>query len=133
MPAQERVGAKSSDIAAKICVSLASRVAEIEFLGQPHMGGSSDMMSVRGWLLALAENGVFSTLGYSREPSQELVKEMDAYYRRLMDLTRAALRKHADKVHLLASELMEKEELDAERVSAILGPRPPRGDQSEGQ
>lgn len=127
VPAQERVGAKSSDIAEQICISLASRAAELEFLGQPHMGGTSDLMTVRGLLLRLAENGVFSTLGYSREPSPELVKEMDAYCKRLMDYTREVLRWHAHKVHALANELMENEELDADKVTEILGSRPLRG------
>jgi len=124
VPDKERVGAKSTDIAKKICISLASRASEIEFLGQPHMGGSSDMMAVRGLLRRLAENGIFSTLGYSREPTPEMVKEMDAYCRHLMDFTRATLRQHADKVHALANEMITKEELDAEEVAAILGPRP---------
>ncbi len=124
VPERERVGAKSSDVAKQICVSLASRAAELEFLGQPHMGGSSDMMTVRALLLSLAENGVFSTLGYTPQPSPELTKEMDAYFHRLMDFTRQVLRKHADKVQALVQELMAKEELNAEQVAAILGPRP---------
>lgn len=124
VPEKERVGAKSSDIAKQICISLASRAAELEFLGQPHMGGSSDMMAVRGLLLSLAENGIFSTLGYSLQPSPELTKEMDAYFHRLMDLSRQTLRTHAAKVQALVQELMAKEELNAEQVAAILGPRP---------
>jgi ATP-dependent Zn protease len=82
------------------------------------------MMAVRGMLLSLAENGVFSTLGYDTRPSPELVKEMDAYYQQLKDFTRAMLRKHADKVHALAKGLVDKDELDTEAVTAILGPRP---------
>lgn len=124
VPAEERVGAKSSDIAKEICISLASRAAEIEFLGQPHMGGGSDMMNVRRLLLSLAENGVFSTLGYALQPSPELVKEMDAYVEQLMRFTQRVLRQHADKVHALVDALMEKEELNVEEVAAVLGPRP---------
>lgn len=124
VPEKERVGAKVSDYAKKICVSLASRAAELEFLGEPHMGGSADMNHVRGLLAAMAEDGVFSTLGYSMQPSPELTKEMDAYVQRLMNFTRQVLRKHADKVHALAQALIEKEELDAQEVNAILGPRP---------
>lgn len=124
VPEKERVGAKSTDIAKKICISLAGRASEVEFLGEPHMGGSSDMMAVRGMLLSLAENGVFSTLGYDTRPSPELVKEMDAYYQQLKDFTRAMLRKHADKVHALAKGLVDKDELDTEAVTAILGPHP---------
>ncbi|MCD6521137.1 MAG: AAA family ATPase [Anaerolineae bacterium] len=124
VPAEERVGAKVSDVAKQICVSLASRAAEIEFLGQPHMGGSEDMMTVRRLLLSLAENGVFSTLGYTPQPSNELVKEMDAYMHRLLEFTRRILRRHEDKVRALVDALMEKEELNAQEVSEILGPRP---------
>lgn len=124
VPAEERVGAKSSDIAKRICISLASRAAEVEFLGQPHMGGTEDMMTVRRLLLSLAENGVFSTLGYSNQPSPELVKEMDDYFHRLTSFTRRVLRQHADKVEALVADLVKKGELDAEEVAAILGPRP---------
>jgi len=125
VPSRERVGAKVSDVAKKICISLASRAAELEFLGEPHMGGSSDMMSVRARLLELAVNGNFATLGYTQEPSPELVKEMDAYVQRLMRFTRRLLRQHADKVEALAQALMDKEELQADEVMRILGPRPP--------
>ncbi len=124
VPEKERVGAKVSDIARKICVGLASRAAEIEFLGEPHMGGTSDMMGVRALLYSLAEEGVFSSLGYSPQVSPELTREMDAYKERLMEFTRRLLRRHADKVHALVEKLMEKEELNAEEVAAILGPRP---------
>jgi len=124
VPDKERVGAKATDVAKQICIALASRASEMEFLGQPHMGGTSDMMAVRGLLLSLAENGVFSTLGYSMQPTPELVKEMDRYYRHLMDYTQAVLRRHADKVHALADALVAREELDAEQVALILGPRP---------
>jgi len=122
------VGAKSSDIAKRICVNLASRAAELEFLGQPHMGATSDLMSVRGLLLHLAENGVFSTLGYSPQPSPELTKEMDQYQQRLMAFTRALLRRHEDKVRALAEGLCQRGELDADQVAAILGPRPSQPD-----
>lgn len=124
VPEKERVGARVSDIARKICVSLASRAAEIEFLGEPHMGGSADMMQVRTLLMHLAEEGVFSSLGYSTQPTPELTKEMDEYKDQLMELTRRTLRRHAEKVHALVERLMEKEELNAEEVAAILGPRP---------
>jgi len=124
VPEKERVGAKASDVARAICVALASRAAEIEFLGEPHMGSASDLMGVRYRLLEMAEEGLFSTLGYSTQPSPELVKEMDAYAQRLMAFTRQVLRQHADKVHALVEALMAKEELDADEVMAILGPRP---------
>jgi cell division protease FtsH len=128
VPEKERVGAKASDIAMKICVGLASRAAEIEFLGEPHMGGGSDMTKVRGLLLRLAEEGVFSSLGYAPQPTPDLVREMDAYKDRLMEHTRRMLRRHADKVHALVDALMAREELNAEEVAAILGPRPREGE-----
>ncbi|MDI7276883.1 MAG: AAA family ATPase, partial [Anaerolineae bacterium] len=96
VPEKERVGARASDIARKICVALASRAAEIEFLGEPHMGGTSDMMRVRALLLQLAEEGVFSSLGYSMQPTPELVAEMDRYKDQLLEQARRVLRQHAD-------------------------------------
>ena len=124
VPAQERVGAKSSDIAKSICIALSGRASELEFLGQPHMGAASDMNAVRAMLLHLAQEGVFSSLGYSAQPNPEVVKELDEYSSRLLAHARGLLRRHAAKVHLLADELIASEELDAEHVAAILGPRP---------
>ncbi|MBC7234798.1 MAG: AAA family ATPase [Chloroflexi bacterium] len=124
VPAEERVGAKASDVAKHICIALASRAAEIEFLGEPHMGATADMTTVRHALLALAAEGLFSSLGYSETPSSEMIKEMDTYAQRLMNFTRALLRRHADKVQALAEALLEKEELNAEEIAAVLGPRP---------
>ncbi|MBN1402163.1 MAG: hypothetical protein JXA74_15080, partial [Anaerolineae bacterium] len=124
VPNQERVGQKSSDVAKRICVSLAGRASELEFLGQPHMGAGSDMMSVRGMLLSMAQEGLFSSIAYAPEPTPELVKELDRYANELMALARRTLRQHAGKVHALVEALMEREELDADEVMAILGPRP---------
>ena len=130
VPAEERVGAKVSEIASRICIGLAARASELEFLGEPHMGGGSDMMGVRRMLLSLAQEGVFSSLGYSMEPTPDLAKEMDAYVRALTAFTRQTLRTHADKVEALAEALMEREELNAEEVEAILGPRPVQDEES---
>ena len=124
VPAEERVGEKSSDVVQRICAALGGRAAELEFLGQPHMGAGSDLMAVRSMLMGMALNGIFSSLGFGAEPTPEMTREIDGYARRLMELTRATLHKHQDKVHRLVKELMAREELDADGVSAILGPRP---------
>jgi cell division protease FtsH len=113
------------EVEAKICVSLSGRAADLEFLGGPHTGAKGDMMAVRARLLNLAEEGYFSSLGYKREPTDELIKEMDALVERCIEKARRMLREHADKVEALVDELLEKEELGAEEVTAILGKRPP--------
>jgi cell division protease FtsH len=131
VPSQERVGQKASDVAKEICTGMAGRAAEIEFLGEPRMGAASDMMKVRGWLLVMAEQGLFSSLPYKGELTPKLTRELDRYAGQLMDLTRRTLRQHSDKVHALVEALMQREELDADEVMAILGPRP-HGGQIEG-
>lgn len=81
-------------------------------------------MAVRGRLLNLAEEGYFSSLGYKLEPTDALIKEMDGMVAHSMEKTRATLLRHVDKVEGLVQELLEKEELNAEQVAAILGERP---------
>jgi len=127
VPEEERWSQSLNEVEAKICVSLAGRAAELEFLGGAHTGARSDMMAVRARLLNLAEEGYFSSLGYKPEPTDDLIKEMDELVERCMERARRTLREHADKVKSLVDELLEKEELDAEEVAAILGQRPGQG------
>jgi cell division protease FtsH len=126
MPEEERWSKALAEVEDEMCISLAGRAAELEFLGGAHLGAGSDMMSVRGRALQLAQEGYFSTLGYKLEPTPKLTREMDALVERLMERTRRTLRSHADKVEALVVELLEKEELDEEAVAAVLGERPAR-------
>ena len=66
---------------------------------------------------------------YRTEPTEALIKEMDALVDQSLETVRGVLRAHAGKVDALASMLLDREELDAEAVSAILGPRPETGDE----
>jgi cell division protease FtsH len=127
VPEEERWSRNLSEVEAKICVSLAGRAADLEFLGGPHTGAKGDMMAVRARLLNLAEEGYFSSLGYKLEPTDELIKEMDELVEQCIEKARQTLREHADKVEALVHELLEKEELNAEEVTAILGERPGQG------
>jgi cell division protease FtsH len=124
VPEEERWSRSLSEVEAKICVSLSGRAADLEFLGGPHTGAKGDMMAVRARLLNLAEEGYFSSLGYKLEPTDELIKEMDALVERCIEKARQTLREHAAQVEALVDELLEKEELGAEEVTAILGERP---------
>jgi cell division protease FtsH len=123
VPEEERWSQSLREVEAKICTSLGGRAAELEFLGEPHSGARGDLQAVRVRLLHLAEEGNFSSLGYKMEPTEALIKEMDEMVGRCMDRTRQTLSEHADKVEALVRELLEKEELDAEGVAAILGER----------
>jgi len=57
------------------------------------------------------------------DANRELAQEMESYTDQLLSTTRAILRQHADKVEALVEALMAYEELNAEKVAAILGPR----------
>jgi cell division protease FtsH len=124
VPEEERWSQSLSEVEAKICVALAGRAADMEFLGGAHTGARADMMAVRARLLNLAEEGYFSSLGYKLEPTDELIEEMDGLVGQCMKRTRETLREHADQVETMVKELLEKEELDAEEVAALLGERP---------
>ena len=82
---------------------------------------------MRARLLNLAEEGHFSSLGYKQEPTDALIAEMDKLVERCMQRIRQTLRQHADLVEALAQALLEKEELNAEEVAALLGERPQQG------
>jgi cell division protease FtsH len=124
VPEEERWGRSLRQAEDRICVAMAGRAADLEFMGGARDGAGGDLMHVRGWLMHLAEEGYFSTLGYSREPTPQLAKEMDELARRCLDRTRETLRQHKDKVEALVEALLDKEELDADEVAAILGDRP---------
>jgi cell division protease FtsH len=124
VPEQERWSERLSEVEAKICCSLGGRAAELEFLGEAHTGARGDLGAVRVRLLRLAEEGFFSSLMYKAEPSDALIKEMDALIERSTDAARKTLREHRDKVEALVEALLAKEELDADEVAAILGARP---------
>jgi len=124
VPIEERVGQKASDLAKRICISLAGRAADLEFLGEPHTGAAGDLVSVRNLLGALAAERMFSRMPLMGDANRELAQEMESYTDQLLSTTRAILRRHADKVKALVEALMAYEELNAEKVAAILGPRP---------
>ena len=84
------------------------------------------MNGVRYRMRQLAEEGYFGSLGYKAEPTDALTTEMDELFAQLMERARQTLREHKDKVEALAEALLEKEELDADAASAILGQRPAR-------
>ena len=124
VPEEERWTRSLSEMEAKICVSLAGRAADLEFLGKAHTGAKGDLMAVRARLLNLAEEGYISSLGYKLEPTDGLIKEMDDLVDRCMKKTRETLEGHADRVEAPVQELLEREELNAEQVTAVLGERP---------
>jgi len=133
VPDGERWNLSFSEVEAKICISLAGRAAELEFLGEAHTGARSDLMSVRAWLLGLVEEGYFPSLGYRTEPTDDLIKEMDALVERSMKKTRRTLRKHGDKAKALVAVLLEREKLNEKEVMAILGERPGQAREDDGE
>jgi cell division protease FtsH len=133
VPEQERFSHSLRELEDDICVSLGGRAADFEFLGGPRVGAAGDLNGVRSRLRQLAMEGYFGSLGYKMELSDALTKEMDALVDTLLERARQTLREHADKVEALAAELLEKEELDAEEVVAILGERPERKEDEEAE
>jgi cell division protease FtsH len=126
VPEEERWNRSLSEVTDYICAALGGRAAELEFLGEAHTGAGADLNGVRYRLMQLAEEGYFTSLGFKMEPSDELVKEMDALYARLLERARETLRAHVDKVEALVKALLEHEELDEDAAAAILGERPER-------
>ena len=126
VPEEERWNLSLREVTDKICAGLGGRAAELEFLGEAHTGAVGDLNLARYRLIQLADEGYFGTLGFKFEPSDELSKEMDELYGKLLERARKTLRAHADKVQALVEALLEQEELDEEAAAEILGERPER-------
>jgi cell division protease FtsH len=126
VPEEERWNLSLHEVTNKICAGLGGRAAELEFLGEAHTGAVADLNVARYRLIQLADEGYFGSLGFKFEPSDEMVKEMDELYARLLERARQTLRAHTGKIEALVEALLEHEELNEEAAAAILGDWPER-------
>jgi cell division protease FtsH len=150
LPQEDRYSMERNQILQNIAVLFGGRIAEELFMDQMTTGASNDfqratdmarrMVTEWGMSDALgpmvyAENEQEVFLGRSvtstKNVSEATQQKVDAEVRRIIDeqyaLARRLLDENRDKVHAMASALLELETIDADQVNDIMEGRPPRG------
>jgi cell division protease FtsH len=138
-PMTERYNRSDSEILAEIQVCLAARAVEEEFLGKKLNGVTSDLQQatqLAGAYLGIVGMGdeLFSWLavGGRADGFRALRPKINELLKDQMNQVKALVKKHADFVHVIASELLRQEDLTGEEIEEIyvrlygqLRPEPP--------
>lgn len=138
-PVTERYNFTDSEILARIQVKLAARAVEEEFLGKKLNGVTSDLQGatlLAGMYLGTVGMGdeLFSWLavGSQAEGIRALRPKINELLKDQMNQVKELVNKHADFVHVIASELLRQEDLTGEEIEEIyvrlygqLRPEPP--------
>ncbi|PWW05206.1 cell division protease FtsH [Paenibacillus cellulosilyticus] len=138
-PMTERYNRSDSEILAEIQVCLAARAVEEEFLGKKLNGVTSDLQQatqLAGAYLGTVGMGdeLFSWLavGGRVEGFRALRPKINELLKDQMNQVKELVNKHADFVHVIASELLRQEDLTGEEIEEIyvrlygqLRPEPP--------
>jgi len=138
-PMTERYNRSDSEILAEIQVCLAARAVEEEFLGKKLNGVTSDLQqatTLAGAYLGIVGMGdeLFSWLavGGRVEGFRALRPKINELLKDQMNQVKELVNKHADFVHVIASELLRQEDLTGEEIEEIyvrlygrLRPEPP--------
>nr|WP_255570578.1 AAA family ATPase [Cohnella sp. CFH 77786] len=125
-PVNERYNRSDSEILAEIQVCLAARAAEEAFLGKKLNGVTSDLQqatALAGAYLGLVGMGdeLFSwrAAGSTGEGLKTLRPKINELLKDQMSQVKQLLREHADFVHVIAEELLEREDLTGEEIEHI--------------
>ncbi|MBD3921884.1 AAA family ATPase [Paenibacillus sp. PR3] len=138
-PMTERYNRSDSEILAEIQVCLAARAVEEEFLGKKLNGVTSDLQqatTLAGAYLGIVGMGdeLFSWLavGGRVDGFRALRPKINELLKDQMNQVKELVNKHADFVHVIASELLRQEDLTGEEIEEIyvrlygqLRPEPP--------
>ncbi len=149
LPEGDRYSLDKERMLSTIAVLFGGRIAEEVFMHQMTTGASNDFeratsiardmvtrygMSDELGPMVYAENEGEVFLGRSvtktTTMSEETMRKVDAVIRRIIDEQYAAARKliedNQDKMHAMASALLEWETIDAEQIDDIMSGKPPR-------
>lgn len=125
-PTHERYNRSDSEILAAIQVCLAARAVEEEFLGKKLNGVTSDLRQateMAGAYLGMVGMGdeLFSWLatGNRAEALRSLRPKINELLKDQMLQVKELVRAHADFVHTIAEELLEREDLTGEEIEQI--------------
>ena len=149
LPEGDRYSLDKERMLSTIAVLFGGRIAEEVFMHQMTTGASNDFeratsiardmvtrygMSDELGPMVYAENEGEVFLGRSvtktTTMSEETMRKVDAVIRRIIDEQYAAARKliedNQDKIHAMASALLEWETIDADQIDDIMSGKPPR-------
>lgn len=125
-PMTERYNRSDSEILAEIQVCLAARAVEEEFLGKKLNGVTSDLQqatTLAGAYLGIVGMGdeLFSWLavGGRVDGFRALRPKINELLKDQMNQVKELVNKHADFVHVIASELLRQEDLTGEEIEEI--------------
>ncbi|RUS45070.1 AAA family ATPase [Cohnella sp. AR92] len=125
-PMSERYNRSDSEILAGIQVALAARATEEEFLGKKFNGVTSDLRQateMAGTYLGLVGMGdeLFSWLatGGRAEGLRALRPKINRLLKDQMEQVKKLVRDHSEFVHLIAAELLKREDLTGEEIEEI--------------
>ena len=149
LPEGDRYSLDKDRMLSTISVLFGGRIAEEVFMHQKTTGASSDFeratqlardmvmrygMSEALGTMVYAENEGEIFLGRSvtktTNMSEETMQRVDAEVRRIIDeqytIARKLIEDNQDKMHAMASALLEFETIDADQIEDIMGGKPPR-------
>ena len=143
LPKEDRYMMTKSELLDKVSGLLGGRISEELFIGEIGTGASNDFERATGIVRSMiVEYGMSEKLGpmqfgrsqgqvflgrdfgheqnYSDSIAYEIDQEMQSMIRDCYERGKKLLLEHADKVHLMASTLMEKETLNLDEITALL-------------
>ncbi|MGM9427126.1 ATP-dependent zinc metalloprotease FtsH [Hydrogenophaga sp. MI9] len=149
LPVQDRYSQDKEFMLNQIAMLFGGRIAEEVFMHQMTTGASNDFerathiardmvmrygMSEALGTMVYAENEGEVFLGRSvtktTNISEQTMQKVDAEVRRILDeqygLARQLIEEHSDKMHAMATALLEWETIDADQIDDIMAGKPPR-------
>jgi cell division protease FtsH len=143
MPKEDRFLITKQELLERVSGLLAGRVSEELFIGEVGTGAYDDFKKATGIVRAMImEYGMSDKLGpmqfgssqgqvflgrdlgheqnYSDSIAYEIDQEMQSITRDCYDKAKAILTEHADKVHIIASTLLEVETLDIDMIRQLI-------------
>lgn len=150
-PLEDRFLMTTEELNDKICALLGGRVAEEIVFGKISTGAQNDLERITTLAFAMvAEYGMSKDLGYislkdSKDPgnsygfnkkySEETAQRIDKAVQQIIEenyqRTHDLLKKHEDKLEMMANTLLEKEVINHYDIKELLG-EPPAGEHPEG-
>jgi cell division protease FtsH len=155
LPIEDRYLLTRSELRDRMAGLMGGRVAEEEIFGEPSTGASNDLQQATGLArmmvrdygmsalgpVALSDQGGPTFLGlkgpeshnYSDRTALEIDREVQAIVAKARDRARDVLRRHRDKLDVLAARLLAVEVVEEEEMSRLWGPKVERPGGIEGR
>ena len=155
LPIEDRYLLTRSELRDRMAGLMGGRVAEVEIFGEPSTGASNDLQQVTGLArmmvrdygmsglgpVALSEDRGPSFLGikgpeshsYSDRTALEIDREVQALVMEAQERALEVIRRHRDKLDMLAARLLTAEVVEEEEIVRLWGPKVERPGGLEGR